>query len=202
MRLLMLAGPGAGKGTQAERLAQHYGVEHLASGDLLRAEVEAGTDIGLAAEEAINNGDLVPDDVILEIIGQRMVSAAEQGGYVLDGYPRNLAQAKKAYEMAQEVGNIELQGVVHLQVDRDELQRRMLARAEEEGRLDDTRATIEHRLEVFDKQTQPLVRYYTDRGLVHTIDGNQDVEDVTAAILEALAGLADDDERVPGGSHP
>lgn len=199
MRLLMLAGPGAGKGTQAERLADHYGVEHVASGDLLRAEVEAGTEVGQAVEAAINSGDLVPDDVMLEMIGQRLVAAAEQGGYVLDGYPRNLAQAKRAYEMARDVGNIELQGVVHLQVDRDELQRRMLARAEEEGRLDDTRATIEHRLEVFDQQTQPLVAYYTDRGLVHTIDGNQDVEDVTAAILEALADLNDDGpaERSP-----
>ncbi|MGI8751846.1 MAG: adenylate kinase [Acidimicrobiales bacterium] len=194
MRLLMLAGPGAGKGTQAQRLADHYGVEHVASGDLLRAEVEAGTDVGQAVEAAMNSGDLVPDDVILEIIGQRLSAASHQGGYVLDGFPRNLAQAKRAYEMAREVGNIELQAVVHLRVDRDELARRMLARAEEEGRLDDTRATIEHRLAVFDEQTQPLVRYYTDRGLVHSIDGNQDVEDVTTAILEALAGLATDDD--------
>jgi adenylate kinase len=188
----MLAGPGAGKGTQAERLADHYGVEHLASGDLLRAEVEAGTDVGKAAEAAINSGDLVPDDVILEIIGRRLVEAAERGGYVLDGYPRNLSQAKRAHQLAEDVGNVELQAVVYLQVDRDELRRRMLTRAEEEGRLDDTRATIEHRLEVFDEQTQPLVQYYTERGLVHTIDGNQDVEDVTAAILDALADLADD----------
>ncbi|MDQ2725414.1 MAG: adenylate kinase [Actinomycetota bacterium] len=194
MRLLMLAGPGAGKGTQAQRLADHYGVEHVASGDLLRAEVEAGTDVGQAVEAAMNSGDLVPDDVILEIIGQRLIAASQQGGYVLDGYPRNLAQAKRAFEMAREVGNIELQAVVHLRVARDELERRMLARAEEEGRLDDTRATIEHRLAVFDEQTQPLVRYYTDRGLVHSIDGNQDVEDVTAAILEALADLATDDD--------
>lgn len=193
MRLLMLAGPGAGKGTQADRLAEHYGVEHVASGDLLRAEVESGTDVGREAEAAMHRGDLVPDDVILEIIGQRLLVASQHGGYVLDGYPRNLAQAKKAYEVAEEVGNIELQGVVHLQVDRDELHRRMLARAEEEGRLDDTRATIGHRLEIFDGQTQPLVAYYTDRGLVYTIDGNQDVEDVTKAILEALADLADDD---------
>jgi adenylate kinase len=193
MRLLMLAGPGAGKGTQAERLAEHYGVEHVASGDLLRAEVEAGTELGKQVEAAINSGDLVPDEVMLEMIGQRLIEAAEHGGYVLDGFPRNLRQAKKAYDMAREVGSIELQAVVHLEVDRDELLRRMLARAEEEGRLDDTRATIEHRLEVFDEQTKPLVQYYTDRGLVYTIDGNQDVEDVTAAILEALADLADED---------
>ncbi|MDQ2728551.1 MAG: adenylate kinase [Actinomycetota bacterium] len=192
MRLLMLAGPGAGKGTQAERLADHYRVEHVASGELLRAEVEAGTEVGKAVEAAISRGDLVPDDVILEIIGQRLVAAAQHGGYVLDGFPRNLAQAKHAHEMAKEA-NVELHGVVHLRVDRHELQRRMLARAEEEGRLDDTRATIEHRLEVFDAQTQPLVRYYAGRDLVYTIDGNQDVEDVTAAILEALADLADDD---------
>jgi adenylate kinase len=193
MRLLMLAGPGAGKGTQAERLADHYGVVHVASGDLLRAEVEAGTELGKQVEAAINRGDLVPDEVMLEMIGQRLIEAAERGGYVLDGFPRNLRQAKKAYDMAQEVGTIELQAVVHLEVDRDELLRRMLARAEEEGRQDDTRATIEHRLEVFDEQTKPLVQYYTDRGLVYTIDGNQDVEDVTADILEALADLADED---------
>jgi len=195
MRLLMLAGPGAGKGTQAQRVAERYDVEHLASGDLLRAEVRAGTEVGKAADAYITRGDLVPDDVILKIIGQRLISAAENGGYVLDGYPRNLAQAKRAHERVQKIGNVELQAVVHLLVDHDELQRRMLARAEAEDRLDDTRTTIEHRLEVFEEQTQPLVAYYTDRGLVHTIDGNQDVEDVTAAILEALAGLADDGGR-------
>ncbi|MDQ6838355.1 MAG: adenylate kinase [Actinomycetota bacterium] len=189
MRLLMLAGPGAGKGTQADRLAEHFGVEHLASGDLLRAEVEAGSDIGQQMEAAMSSGDLVPDEVILEVIGQRLVEAADAGGYVLDGYPRTRAQAERAFELAREVGNIELQAVVHLEVDVEELRRRMLARAEDEGRLDDTRTTIEHRLTVFDEQTKPLLAYYSERGLVHTVDGNQDVEDVTAAILEALVGV-------------
>lgn len=190
MRLLMLAGPGAGKGTQARLLARHYGVEHLASGDLLRAEVEARSEVGLTVEALINAGDLVPDDVIGQIIGQRLATAAENGGYILDGFPRNLAQAKRAYETALEVGGIELQAVVHLEVDRAELRRRMLERADREGRADDTRTTIDHRLDVFEEQTKPLISYYRSRGLLHTVDGDQAVEAVTSAIQETLAGIA------------
>lgn len=139
----MLAAPGAGKGTQARRLAQHHGLEHLASGDLLRAEIVAGTAVGRTAESYVNRADLVPDDVILEILGPRLKSAAELGGYVLDGFPRNRAQAERAYQMATDVGGIELQAVIHLEVEREELRRRMLARADAESRSDDTRATIE-----------------------------------------------------------
>lgn len=186
----MLAPPGAGKGTQAERLAVRYGVEHLASGELLRAEVTAGTEIGRRAEAAIDAGDLVPDEVILEMIGKRLITAAEKGGYVLDGFPRNLGQAKRAYEMARQADGVELQAVVHLTVRREELRRRMLERAEAEGRADDTRGVIEHRLAVYDSQTAPLRGYYGDRGLVHDVDGEGDVDEVTAKIEDALADLS------------
>lgn len=190
----MLAAPGAGKGTQARRLAQHHGLEHVASGDLLRAEIVAGTAVGRAAESYVNRGDLVPDDVILEILGPRLKSAAEHGGYVLDGFPRNRAQAERAYQMATDVGGIELQAVIHLEVEREELRRRMLARADAESRSDDTRVTIEHRFEVFDAETAPLIGYYEGRGLLHAIDGSQDVDAVADVIVEALSGDGDEVE--------
>jgi adenylate kinase len=191
IRLLMLAPPGAGKGTQAERLAERYGIAHLATGELLRAEVEAGSDQGKAVQEYIDRGDLVPDEVIMQVVGTRLLEAVEGGGFLLDGFPRNLAQAEQSFELAKEIGGIELQAVIHLEVNREELRRRMIARAREEGREDDNRATIEHRFEVYDKETAPLVDYYEGRGILHRVDGEGEVDDVTERIERELAGIGD-----------
>ena len=186
MRLLMVAPPGSGKGTQATRLAAHYGITHLSSGDLFRKEVAAGTQIGVEAAGYLARGDLVPDRLVLEMLGPHVIEAAQRGGYVLDGFPRTLTQAEEAYRVAQEVSGIELQAVVHLEVTRDELLRRMLARAAADGRADDTEPVIRHRLEVYDSETAPMLEFYAGRGLVVDIDGERPIEEVFSAIIGSV----------------
>ena len=189
MRLLMVAPPGAGKGTQATRLARQYRIAHLSSGDLFRREVAAGTEIGRQAAAYLARGDLVPDSLVLEMLAPVVLEAAAQGGYVLDGFPRTLAQAEEAYAVATRVAGIELQAVVHLEVSRDELLRRLLARAQQDGRVDDTEAVITHRLEVYDRETAPMLEFYAGRGLVVDIDGEQSVDEVFEATVGAIDAL-------------
>ena len=189
MRLLMVAPPGSGKGTQAIRLAAHYGITHLSSGDLFRKEVAAGTEIGTEAAGYLARGDLVPDRLVIEMLGPHVIEAARQGGYVLDGFPRTLTQAEEAYRVAQEVSGIELQAVVHLKVSRTELMRRLLARADADGRQDDTEPVIRHRLEVYDRETAPMLEFYAGRGLVVDIDGEPPIEEVFSAIVASVDGV-------------
>ncbi len=186
MRVLFVAAPGAGKGTQATKLAEHYGIAHLSSGDLLRQEVKAGTEIGRTAAAYLQRGDLVPDELIFEMLVEPVIEASRHGGYVLDGFPRNLHQAEAAYQTAQQLEGIELQAVVHLDVTRDELMRRLLTRAERDGRSDDAKDVVTHRFEVYLVETEPLLAFYRDRGLVIEIDGDQDEEQVFADILRAF----------------
>jgi adenylate kinase len=186
MRLLMVAAPGAGKGTQAARLATFYDVAHLSSGDLFRKEVAAGSPIGRIAAAYLKRGDLVPDELVMQMLAGPVLRAARAGGYVLDGFPRTLRQAEEAYEWAKQVEGVELQAVVHLVVSRDELRERLLARAEAEGRADDTLETIEHRLDVYESQTEPLIAYYAGRGLVVDIDGEQPVQKVFDDIVTSI----------------
>ena len=189
MRLLMVAPPGAGKGTQAVRLAEHYRITHLSSGDLFRKEVEAGSEIGRVAAGYLGRGDLVPDRLVLDVLAPHVLDAAARGGYVLDGYPRTRAQAEEAYQVAGRISGVELQAVVHLEVSRDELLRRLTARARAEGRTDDTERVIQHRLDVYDRQTAPMLEFYAARGLVVNIDGEQTVDEVFHAIVEAVDTL-------------
>lgn len=189
MRLLMVAPPGAGKGTQAGRLAAHYSIAHLSSGDLFRHEVAAGTRIGREADAYLSRGDLVPDRLVLEMLAGPILEAAARGGYVLDGFPRTLTQAEQAYQVAQQVSGVELQAVVHLQVGREELRRRLLARARTEGRRDDTGAVIEHRLDVYVSETAPMLDFYAGRGLVVDVNGEMPVAQVFDAIVGAVDAL-------------
>jgi adenylate kinase len=189
VRLLLLAPPGAGKGTQAHRLAEHFGIEHISTGDLLRQEVAAGTPFGLQAKEFLDRGDLVPDGLIRDMVVDRLIEADARGGFLLDGYPRNRAQAEQAQRMAAEHG-ITLDGAIYLDVGRDEALRRILGRAGADGRTDDRADTVRHRLDVFDHATRPLAGYYRDRGLLIAIDGEQPVDQVTAEILDRLGGGA------------
>jgi adenylate kinase len=185
----MLAPPGAGKGTQATRLAEHFGIEHLSSGEMFRREVASSSAVGRLAASYVAHGDLVPDDVVLAMVLPRVVAAAEAGGYVLDGFPRTLRQAEAAHDAASARRGIEPQAVIHLQVDAAELRRRMLERGEAEGRTDDVRAIIAHRLDVFYEQTEPLLVFYEKRALVVEVDGSQPVDRVTATVLERLEEL-------------
>ncbi len=188
MNVLLIGPPGSGKGTQGERLAQRLQLEHLAAGDLLRAEVQAQTPLGRRVVDIMANGDLVPDAVILGLLMPKVLAAAEANGYLLDGFPRSLEQAVEARKLA-DIANAAPDAVIYLDVSREELTRRILARAETEDRSDDNEQTVQNRLRVFDEATRPLVEYYRERGLLHVIDANQDMDAVTGAILETLDGL-------------
>ena len=187
MRLLLLAPPGAGKGTQGERLAAWSGARHIAAGDLLRAEAGAGSLLGreIAAYQA--RGDLVPDRIVLDVLTPAVVEAAARGGYVLDGFPRTLPQATAAAELAASLG-VELQAAVYLHAPEAVLTRRLLDRAGPGGRADDRAEVIRHRLEVFAEMTRPLIAYYQSRGILVEIDGDRDPDVITAAIKAALDG--------------
>jgi adenylate kinase len=189
MRLLLVAPPGAGKGTQAAKLAAHYAIAHLSSGDLLRKEVAADTVIGRLAADYLRRGDLVPDELVIEMLIVPVLEAAAAGGYILDGFPRTLLQAEQAYRVAEQLEGIELQAVVHLEVSPLELRRRLLDRARREGRSDDTTAVISHRLKLFDTETARLLGFYGERGLVIEIDGERPVDQVFADIVAAVDRL-------------
>jgi adenylate kinase len=186
--MLLLAPPGAGKGTQGERLAARYGVRHIAAGDLLRAEAQADTHAGheIAAYQA--RGDLVPDQVVLDALTAAVVEAAASGGYILDGFPRTLPQATAAAELAARLG-VTLDAAVYLYAPEEVLTQRLLDRASRGGRADDVADVIRHRLRVFAETTGPLVPYYTERGILVAVDADQPPDSVTADIQARLAEL-------------
>jgi adenylate kinase len=182
VRLLLVGAPGSGKGTQAELLSQKLGLTHLSSGDLLRQHIENGTAIGKTVQQYVRRGDLVPNAIVMDMLRKPVLEAAGRGGYILDGFPRTVEQAKEAYETAKELG-VEVQVACHLDVPEDELVRRLLAR----GRgSDDTEDVIRHRLEVYQEQTLPMLDYYADREELIVVDGTQPVEDVNADLLREL----------------
>ncbi|HEY2297539.1 MAG TPA: adenylate kinase [Jatrophihabitans sp.] len=185
MRVLLIGPPGSGKGTQGERLAARLGVEHIAAGELLRAEVAARSEIGRQVETLLARGDLVPDETVIALVLPKVVEAAKAGGYLLDGFPRSVDQAQEARKLADQAG-AGPDAVVYLDVARDELMRRILVRAQEQGRTDDNEETVANRLQVFDEATRPLVEYYRSRGLLHMIDAAHQAETVTTAILDSL----------------
>lgn len=187
--MLLLAPPGAGKGTQGERLAARYGVRHIAAGDLLRAEAQAGGPLGEEIAAYQSRGDLVPDQVVLDVLTPAVVDAAAHGGYILDGYPRNLPQAHAAAELAARLG-VTLQAAVYLYAPDGVLTRRLLARASQGGRTDDTAEVIRHRLELYAETTGPLVPYYTERGILVAVNADQSPDAVTADIEAKLSKLS------------
>jgi adenylate kinase len=187
--MLLLAPPGAGKGTQGERLAARHGVRHIAAGDLLRAEAQAGGPIGEEIAAYQSRGDLVPDQVVLDVLTPVVIDAAAHGGYILDGYPRNLPQAHAAAELAARLG-VTLQAAVYLYAPDDVLTRRLLDRASQGGRTDDTADVIRHRLELYAETTGPLVPYYTERGILVAVNADQSPDAVTADIEAKLSKLS------------
>ncbi len=188
MRLLLLAGPGGGKGTQGARLAEQLDIAHVAAGDALRDEVARGTEIGGRAAAFLDRGELVPDEVVVDLLTPIAARAAQAGGYILDGFPRNLAQAHVADD-AWERRGIGLEAVVYLEVPEPELRRRLLARAEIEARSDDTPEVIDNRLALFAQTTFPLVEHYRDRGLLVAIAADQPPDAVTDEVMSRLANL-------------
>jgi adenylate kinase len=184
MRLLLIGAPGAGKGTQAERLAERFGITHISSGDLLRQHVKDRTSIGQMVTSYLDRGDLVPDGVVMDMLRKPVVAAAQAGGYVLDGFPRTVEQARASFPTAHALG-VEVQAAVHLDVTRAELERRLLARRRGS---EDTKAIIERRLQVYLDKTVPLLEYYADREWMFTVDGAQPPDAVHEDIVACLQG--------------
>jgi adenylate kinase len=182
VRLLLIGAPGSGKGTQATRLAEHFGLTHISSGDLLRQHVTEGTPLGKEVQQYVTRGDLVPDTLLMDVLRKPVVAASKSGGYILDGFPRTVEQAQIAYAVAKELG-VEAQVAVHLDVARDELVRRLLAR----GRgSDDTEEVIEHRLEVYLEHTVPMLDYYELREELVRVDGGRTPDEVSWALVSQL----------------
>jgi adenylate kinase len=182
MRMLLIGAPGAGKGTQAELIAERFGITHVSSGDLLRYHVTQDTSIGRAAKKYLAKGDLVPDAVVMDMLRKPVVAATESGGYVLDGFPRTVDQAKAAYETARGLG-VAVEVAVFLEVPAAELTRRLLARGRGQ---DDTPEVIEHRLEVFEAKTRPMLDYYAEREELITVNGARPVPEVAWSITVQL----------------
>lgn len=192
MRLILLGPPGAGKGTQAQFLVEQHGIAQLSTGDMLRAAVAAKTPIGLQAKEIMDRGDLVSDEVVVGIVSDRIDEADCAKGFILDGFPRTVAQAEALDVMLQQKG-LRLDTVIELAVDEGILLDRIVKRAEEtEGgpRADDNAEALAKRLSVYREQTQPLIDYYSGTGLLSSVDGMQSMDEVRASIETVLKEIA------------
>jgi adenylate kinase len=191
MRLILLGPPGAGKGTQALRLVAKYGIVQLSTGDMLRAAVKAGTPIGRQVQEIMARGGLVPDNVVVGIVGQRMEEPDARKGFILDGFPRTVPQAV-ALDRMLETRGLALDAVIELRVDEDALVRRIESRIAEMKargetlRDDDSPEVLHNRLRAYREQTAPLIAYYRQQGVLCTVNGMAPVPDVTVAIDKAL----------------
>lgn len=212
--MLLLGAPGAGKGTQAELLVKALGVPHIATGDMFRAAKAAGTPMGLLAKEYMEQGELVPDDVTIGLVEERLSQPDAAAGYILDGFPRTARQAAALDALLARLGQ-HLDAVVKLTVPREELLRRLTGRRvcpscsqnyhidfapsgkadvcdrcghALEQRQDDSEATVAHRLDVYHRSTRPLIAFYEKKGLLHRVDGTQPVEAVSAAVVAAVSG--------------
>ena len=197
MRILMIGPPGAGKGTQGALIAAHFDIPHIVVGDLLRDHVARGTDLGQAVHGYLDRGELVPDEIILHIVRQALTTArAAGGGYVFDGVPRTMAQARAAYKIAVE-REMSADVAVHLRADDNELIRRLLARAALEHRSDDTAEVIRHRLELYHQLTQPIVAWYAQRGILVSVDAMRPAGEVSREILATLELMRPLAGRIP-----
>jgi adenylate kinase len=185
MRLVFIGPPGAGKGTQAERMIETYRLAHLSTGDMLRAARDARTAVGVKAEQYMSKGQLVPDDIIVAIIGERLRKPDCQAGFLLDGFPRTLPQAEALDGMLQQAGT-PLDIVLELRVPEEELFRRLAGR----GRADDKPEVIRQRLVAYRQQTEPLLDYYGKAGLLTTIDGLGSVDEIFTRVRAVLDGIA------------
>ena len=185
MRLILLGPPGAGKGTQAKILVEAYGIPQLSTGDILRAAIAAQTPLGLEAMAIMDRGDLVSDTIVNGIVSERIDAQDCKPGFILDGFPRTIAQAEALDGMLASKG-IKLDAVIELTADADELVRRVIQRSKDSNRPDDNPEVIRKRLDVYQTSTAPLVDYYSRQGLVKTVDGMEPVETVTTAIKAAL----------------
>ena len=193
MRLVVLGPPGAGKGTQAVKIAEQFACADVATGDIFRANVAEGTELGRAAQEYMDRGDLVPDEVVIAMVMERLAERDCDSGFVLDGFPRTVAQAEALDRRLVDLG-APLHGVLFFEACEEELLPRLAGRAAAQHRADDVEQTIRHRLEVFAIKTRPLIDYYRHRRLLSMVDGVGRVDEVTIRVLSGLP--------TPGGRDP
>jgi adenylate kinase len=212
VRVIMLSPPGAGKGTHSRWLTLQTGAAHISAGDMLRAEVASGSGLGRQVAAYTERGDLVPDELIFRILAPVVVAAArDTGGYVLDGFPRTMAQALRAAQFGADLA-LTSNAVIYLTAPEDELVRRLLDRAQRDGRADDSLGVIRHRLAVFEAETAPLVDYYRGRGILLEVSTNRAEAEVQADLLDQLharglmlpeaAGESGADHAAPTGAMP
>ncbi len=180
--------PGAGKGTQAKFVADHFEIPAVSTGDIFRANVSAGTELGVEAKRYMDAGDYVPDEVTNKMVRNRIDEPDAEPGFLLDGYPRTLAQVEELDGMITFTGH-QLDAAVVLTVDAEELVQRLVQRAEVEGRADDTEEVIRRRQQIYTEQTEPLIEVYRERGLLVEVDGMGEVDEVTRRIFDALDDL-------------
>ena len=185
MRLILMGPPGAGKGTQATFVADHFGIPAISTGDIFRANVSRGTELGVKAKAFMDSGEYVPDEVTNLMVRNRIDEPDAAPGFLLDGYPRTLAQVEELDGMIRHTGHA-LDAVVVLTVDQDEVVERLLQRAQTDGRADDTAEVIRRRQEIYGEETAPLIEVYRGRGLLIEVDGLGEIADVTQRIFDAL----------------
>ena len=185
LNVLLLGPQGAGKGTQAKRISAEYGIPHIASGEILRAEMEAGTELGRRVRDVYDRGDLVSDDLMIELIRTRLAQPDTEAGFILDGFPRTTVQAEALDEMFGDIGR-SFSVVFALQIPDEVAFERLRKRAEIEGRADDTDEAIRRRLENYHRETEPLIEYYRARGNLVPIHGDRTENEVLAEIQSAL----------------
>jgi len=185
MRMILMGPPGAGKGTQAQVVAERYSIPAISTGDIFRKNVSEGTELGVQAQRYMDAGEYVPDELTNLMVRNRIDEPDADRGFLLDGYPRTLAQVEELDGMIKHTGHV-LDAVVVLTVDKEELVQRLLQRAETEGRADDTEDVVRRRYEVYDDQTAPLIDVYRDRGLMIEVDGMGEVDEVSQRIFDAL----------------
>lgn len=181
MRIILLGAPGSGKGTQAKRVVESHQIAHISTGDLLRAEIEAESELGQKAQAAMSAGELVSDDIILGMVEKRLSEDDCANGFILDGFPRTVTQANELEAMLNKRDQ-PIDVALFFEVPFDEITERLLAR----GRADDTEETIRHRLSVYEEQTKPLIEYYENKGMLKRVDGTGEMDEIAERITTAL----------------
>ena len=186
MRLILLGAPGSGKGTQGEKLVERLGIPKVSTGDALRAAVKAGTDLGRKAKETMDAGKLVADEIVIGIVEERLSQADAKHGFILDGFPRNVAQAKVLDQMLDRLKQPPMSRAIHLAVSDEEIVKRLLDRAQKEGRADDKEDVIRHRIEVYNAETKPLLNFYAHQHKLVDVQGIGSLDEIFERIIDAL----------------
>ncbi len=191
LNIVLFGPPGAGKGTQSEKIVEKYNLVHLATGDLLRAEIANGTELGLEAKKLMDKGELVPDEVVIGMIRSRLESNTEAAGFIFDGFPRTKAQARALDDLLKEEGT-SIDVMLALDVEEEELVKRLLKRGEDSGRSDDQdRETIQNRIREYEKKTAPLKEYYEEQGKFISIPGVGSIDDIFGRICDRIDQVAE-----------